>query len=424
MAEPQQVAASIFHTNLRARTVALASLIVLTALLVLVPTAEAQTYTVLHNFTGSDGSYPTSTLVFDRAGNLYGTTLYGGAAHDGVVFQLKHTRSGGWIYTPVHQFNGNSGSGDGANPVDYGGLTLAADGTIYGTTTYGGILGCNGSSYCGTAFRLQPPPTACTTALCSWLLTTIYEFNPQSGADFPLSSLVFDTSGNLYGTTMAIGAYSWVYELTPSGGNWTQVPFSGLEIATTAGLIFDNAGNLYGTALGGTNRQGVVFELTPSGSGFTKTILYDFTGGDDGGFPFGGLIFDAAGNLYGSTSSGGSGAGGTVFELSPSGGGWTLQTLCSFAGFAPGSGPKSALTMDAAGNLYGTTYGDGAFGDGMVFKASRSGNNWACTDLFDFNGDLGLFPIGGVAVDANGNLFGTASETESNRNGVVWMITP
>lgn len=139
----------------------------------------------------------------------------------------------------------------------------------------------------------------------------------------------------------------------------------------------------------------------------------------------GGLIFDSAGNLYGSTSYGGSGGGGTIFELSPSSGGWALSTLCSFGNGPPGSfGPQSALTLDAAGNLYGTTYGNGSFFDGMAFKATRSGSNWTCTDLFDFNGDFGLFPIGGVTVDANGNLYGTASETESHDSGVVWEITP
>ena len=383
------------------------------------PAAQAQTFTVLHSFSGSDGSYPLSTLIFDRAGNLYGTTEYGGASGQGVVFQLKHTPSGGWIYTPVHQFNGFSGTGDGAYPLDYGGLTLASDGTIYGTTMNGGIEGCNTQSYCGTVFRLQPPATACTTALCSWLLSIIYKFNPQSGAEFPVSNVIFDTAGNLYGTTNP-GGPSDVYELSPSGGNWVQNSYS-LKAGTTAGLVLDNAGNLYGVASGGAHGDGVIFELTPSGSSWTKTILYNFTDGSDGADPFGGLIFDGAGNLYGSTTIGGSSGGGTIFELSPSGGGWTLQTLCSFVGII---GPESALTMDAAGNLYGTTFADGAFEDGMVFKATRAGNNWTCTDLFDFNGKLGLYPVGGVAVDANGNLYGTTPRTESNNSGLVWELTP
>ena len=387
------------------------------------PPAQAQTYTILHTFNRSDGRDPISTLIFDRAGNLYGTTYYGGAADQGVVFQLKHTPSGGWLFIPVHEFNGFSGDGDGAYPLDYGGLTLASDGTIYGTTNNGGIEGCDGESYCGTVFRLRPPASACTTALCSWSLSIIYKFNPQTGAEFPYGSVIFDTAGNLYGTTNFPGE-SDVYELSPSGGNWVQNSYS-LDAETNAGMVMDNAGNLYGVAVSYTNQLGLIFELTPSGSGWTKTILYTFTGGSDGAYPFGGLIFDSAGNLYGSTQYGGSAGGGTIFELSPSGGGWALSTLCSFGNGGSGAyGPQSALTMDAAGNLYGTTNGDGAFGDGMVFKATRSGNNWTCTDLFDFNGDLGLFPVGGVAVDAKGNLYGTATETESNDYGVVWEITP
>jgi uncharacterized repeat protein (TIGR03803 family) len=382
--------------------------------------AQAQTYTVLHYFNGSDGSYPTSTLIFDRAGNLYGTTASGGEQGNGVVFQLKRTPSGDWIYTPIHKFNLN----DGSVPLDYGGLTLAPDGTIYGTTNYGGMEGCDINGYCGTVFRLQPPPTACTTALCSWLLTTIYEFNPQSGTHYPDGSLIFDAAGNLYGTAgIRYGTYnSDVYELTPAGGNWIQNSYS-LDAGTYAGLIFDNAGNLYG--VGSAGLFGVVFKLTPSGSGWTKTILYNFTNQNDGAYPFGGLIFDSAGNLYGSTSYGGSAGGGTIFELSPYGGGWNLTTLCSFGNGQNGYyGPQSALTMDAAGNLYGTTYGDGVFFDGMVFKATRSGNSWTCSDLFDFQSGLGLFPIGGVAVDASGNLYGTASQSGVGNNGVLWEITP
>lgn len=386
------------------------------------PAAHAQTYTVIHNFSGSDGSDPTSTLIFDRAGNLYGTTYYGGAANQGVVFQLKHTPSGGWIYTPIHQFNGFSGTGDGAYPVDYGGLTLAPDGTIYGTTEYGGTEGCDGQSYCGTVFRVQPPANACTTALCSWLVTVVFKFNPEAGAEFPLSNVIFDAAGNMYGTSN-FGGESDVYKLYISGDTWVQI-YSPLKDGTDAGLVLDKAGNLYGVAASSSHRDGFVFELTPSGNSWTQTILYTFTGGNDGASPFGGLIFDSAGNLYGSTQVGGSKGGGTVFQLSPSGGGWNLSTLCSFGTGTGYYGPQSALTMDAAGNLYGTTNGDGSFGDGMVFKVSPNGSSWTCSDLFDFNGDLGLFPVGGVAVDANGNLFGTATETESKGYGVVWEITP
>lgn len=254
------------------RRVASVSLFIL---LVAALAAQAQTFTVLHSFNGSDGSYPTSTLILDRAGNLYGTTEYRGVRGQGVVFQLKHTSSGTWIYAPVHQFTGFSGTGDGAYPLDYGGLTLALDGTIYGTAENGGVFGCDGESYCGTVFRLQPPPSACTVALCSWLLTNIYEFNPHSGAEFPVSNVVFDNAGNLYGTTQ----YSSIFELSPSGGSWTQSDYD-TGFSFTAGVVLDSAGNLYGvTPYGGSHGDGIVFELSPSPSGWTENralLLYQW----------------------------------------------------------------------------------------------------------------------------------------------------
>ncbi len=248
----------------------------------------------------------------------------------------------------------------------------------------------------------------------------MYEFAPL-GPAFPESNVVFDAAGNLYGTTQ----FGYAYELSPSGGDWTQSASYYLGGQMTAGLVPDNAGNAYGvTQFGGTHNYGFAFEFTPSASGWTETVLYNFTNGSDGAYPVGGLIFDQAGNLYGSTSYGGSAGGGTIFQLSPSDGAWTLTTLCSFGTGLGYYGPQSPLTMDAAGNLYGTTNGDGGFGDGMVFKATRSGSNWTCTDLHDFQEPTGLFPIAGVTVGANGNLYGTASSSGANNHGVIWEITP
>jgi uncharacterized repeat protein (TIGR03803 family) len=152
--------------------------------------------------------------------------------------------------------------------------------------------------------------------------------------------------------------------------------------------------------------------------------LYAFQGAGDGGTPFGGLVFDSTGNLYGATSTGGSGGGGTVYELASSGGGWSFGVIGSFAGSAYLPGPYDSLTMDAAGNLYGTTYKDGANGAGSVFKLTPSNGGWTLTDLYDFTGgkDGGL-PYGGVLVDGNGNLYGTASQGGANGYGVVWEIT-
>ncbi len=387
--------------------------------------AQAQTYTVVHKFSGSDGERPTSTLVLDRAGNFYGTAENGGTYGYGVLFQLKASGSG-WILRPLHYFGQQAGNG--YNPLDYGGLTFGPDGALYGSASSGGLLECfEGQSYCGALFRLQPPATACKSALCLWDYSLIYQFTSSFDSGGPETSLVFDAAGNLYGT----GLYGTIYELSPSGGGWNESSIYQLDNYTNAGMIMDSAGNLYGTWWSYDNNGGV-FELSPSSSGWTETVLYSFTGGSEGSSPLGGLIFDSAGNLYGSTSTGGSEGGGAVFELSPSGSGWTYNLVCGLRGYSNMSGPQSALTLDSQGNLYGTTYSGGGFGAGEVFKATRMGNNWVCSDLYDFQQDgNGVFPIAGVALDSQGNLYGTASAGGVQGTcggddgcGVIWEIKP
>ena len=383
---------------------------------------RAQTYSVLHTFTYSDGAYPTSTLVADRAGDFYGTTENGGSHGYGTVFQIKRAGSG-YVLRPLQQFG--QPASNGKSPIDYGGLTFATDGTIYGSTSSGARCGIGGGDFCGVVFRLQPPPTACTSALCPWDYSLVYQFTPSV---VPQTSLVFDAGGNLYGT-----GGGTIYELSPSGGTWNESVIYRLNDDTNDGMIMDSTGNLYGTWWSYDNSGGV-FELTPSASGWTETVLYNFTGGSDGSSPLGGLIFDTAGNLYGSTSTGGSQGGGAVFELSPSGGGWTYNFVCSLRGYSAMSGPQSALAMDNQGNLYGTTYTGGGFGAGEVFKATRTGNNWTCSDLYDFQvGTDGFNPIAGVTLDSQGNLYGTTSVGGDNSAcpggnnqgcGVVWEITP
>ena len=378
--------------------------------------ARAQTYTVLHNFTGDDGYLPASTLVFDRTGNLYGTTQasYPG---DGTVFQLRHIGSG-WVLNTLHRFTGSGGDGDGANPVDYGGLAFGPDGTLYGTTVGGGLV--RGGVTLGTTFRIQPPASSCRASQCPWLETVLYEFaGPPNDGEDPTGNVVFDSAGNIYGTTQALTGPATVFKMTYSSGGWTEsvIPTSYLD--PYAGVVLDSSGNLYGSsAYGG---DGSIFQLVPSVSGWTQNILHVFTG-SDGTTPIGGVILDQSGNLYGSTSHGGALGGGTVFELSFSGGTWTLNTLYNFSG---GGGPQSSLTMDAAGNLYGTTERSGN-GVGSVFRLSRSGDGWTFTDLHDFSviGNGGTSPIGGVTLDASGNLYGTTSEGGTNGAGLVWEITP
>ena len=385
------------------------------------PTAQAQTYNVIFTFTNCfDGGGPTSTLVLDRSGSLYGTAEFGGVPCGdpggyGVVFRLKRSGSG-WLETPLHVFTG--GTSDGEAPTNYGGLTVAADGSLYGTTTMGGTANR------GTIFRVRPPQRACKTALCPWNEETLHSFIGTPDGDTPFASLTLDAAGNLYGTTNVGGSdlgFGSAFQLSLSGGGWTESTIYDVEFPFS-GLTFDADGNLYGVAPIGGEGSGAVFQLTPSGSGWTPHTLYSFSGGDDGNEPIGGVVLDAAGNIYGSTIAGGPTGGGVVFELVRSGGDYSYRSLYTFAG---GAGPFNTLTMDAASNLYGTTLGDGAYGGGNVFKLTRSGNSWTYSDLYDFQaGNGGLTPVGGVTIDAQGNLYGTTSAGGAHNAGVVWEITP
>jgi uncharacterized repeat protein (TIGR03803 family) len=186
-------------------------------------------------------------------------------------------------------------------------------------------------------------------------------------------------------------------------------------------VIFDKAGNLYGTtSQGGLYGAGVVYQLTPAESGWTENILYNFSGGSDGGSPTG-QVFDKAGNLYGATALGGSGGGGTVFMLSPSGSNWTYTLLHRFTG---SEGPMTSLSIDASGSLYGTTYLDGAYGLGSVFKLTPSNGGWMFTSLHDFTGVEGYLASSTVVFDARGNLYGETWAGGAHRDGTLWKITP
>ena len=428
MASPRRHRIRIFGNGLGATTTALAIGIVF-ALTVVIPSAQAQTYTDLYNFTnGTGGEGPVAGVTLDRGGNLYGTASYGGSGGRGTVYKLTHKSSGSWVFNPLYSF---AGSTDGDEPQAR--VIFGPNGTLYGTTTFGGAVGY------GTVFNLRPPAGVCKSVVCPWTETLLYSFTGHADGAYPqYGDVVFDQAGNLYGTTATEGSHGAgvVYELTPSGGGWTEsvlynfaggskdggVPYSG--------VIFDKAGNLYGTTtVGGIGHNlGTVYELTPEGSGWTEKVLYSFQGGSDGAYPYGGLIFDESGNLYGTTSLGGLDGGGTVYELMPSGGGWTETVLWNFSGDA---GPYSSLAMDAAGNLYGTTYEDnGVNYKGFVFKLTPSGGGWTYTDLHDFCSEGGSGctdgenPIGGVALDASGNLYGTAYGAGKYGGGVVWEITP
>ena len=378
---------------------------------------------------GVDGNEPNYGLTIDADGNLYGTT-FGGDSGTGTVYSLSPTNAG-WVLDPLYVFTGGS---DGAAP--YAAVIFGPDGSLYGTTGFGGVPGpCRtGGGYtgCGTVYKLTPSNG-------SWTESVLYDFTGgEDGANPYGGRLIFDKAGNLYGTTFGGGGGSCaggcgvVYELTPSNGHWTEsvlYSFSGGNDGTNpwAGVIFDQAGDLYGTTFGGgTYGYGTVYELMPSVSGWTLKTLYSFQNQQDGEQPYAGVIFDQSGNLYGATTKGGANGGGTAFEMTPANGGWTFQTLYGFTGSSGqlAGGPVASLIMDSVGSLYGATAGDGADSKGAVFKLMPSSDgSWTYNSLYDFTGNNdGQVPRSNLALDRYGNLFGTAAGGASSY-GVVFEIT-
>ena len=372
--------------------------------------AQSQTYSVIYNFTaeGNDGGSPYGGPTLDHSGNLYGTTYTGGTYGSGSVYRLSPNGSS-WTYDSLYSFKAGP---DGVGP-GFGSLALGPDGALFGTTEGGG--------YFGTAFAI---------CACAEGESQIHSFGVGSDGAQPIGGLVMDSTGNFYGTASLGGAYGngTVYEEVRSGETWTEstlYSFIGTNDGTNPAstLSLDANGNIYGTtSFGGANDVGMVFELSPSGSGWEQTVLYTFQGLNDGQNPLGGVTFDEAGNLYGTTFDGGVNGGGTVYELSPSASGWTFSTLYSFTGIYGGPYNKLALSK---GNLYGATLNDGADGFGSVFELTRAKGGWKFTDLYDFAGaSEGAEPYGSVAVDSNGNIFGTTNEGGSDNQGLVFEITP
>jgi uncharacterized repeat protein (TIGR03803 family) len=420
-----------------------------------------QTETVLYNFNlANTGVYP-NELIFDGAGNLYGTAIGSNAgncatngATCGVVFELMPT-SNGWQYTVLYTFTGGS---DGGSP--YAGLVFDSAGNLYGTTYEGGVNNCirgNVTYGCGVVFKLSPGSQG-------WTESVSYTFTGGSDGGAPASTLIFDSAGNLYGTTRYGGdatttncdniAYGCgvVFELSlASGGSWTESvihAFIGGKdgFDPYSGLTSDAAGNLYGTTIYGGNPTscfgtgcGTIFELAPTSSGWRKSVLHAFAG-KDGQYPTNGLVLDGTGHLYGTTTNGGGGAVdvcgiagcGVAFKLSPpTGDGWKETVLYPFDGGTNGKYPEGNLVFDAAGNLYGTTVQDGAtgcekgHGCGAVFELTpASGGAWTVSTLHDFTMTDGNGPTTGVLLDAAGNLYGTTQGGGKRGDGVVFELSP
>jgi uncharacterized repeat protein (TIGR03803 family) len=381
--------------------------------------ASAGTLKVLHNFNGTDGSQPAG-VVLDASGNLYGVATLGGIRGFGLAFELTPTASGHWNEKALIQFNKTTGMYP--NPMVFDSV-----GNLYGTLKR---INPHGT---GAVFELSP------TTDGQWDEKILNIMDNSEGADLPWS-VTFDASGNIFSMADSGGKHDGgtIFELSPTtDGNWQETTLESFTLkdgAYPAGnAVFDAAGNLYGaTELGGDFNAGTVFELSPSPGGtWTYTVLYSFTGKADGYDPSSSVIFDAAGNLYGTTIEGGAFGDGTVFELSPNPDGtWTETVLYSFQGGLDGSFPSSStLTFDKAGNLYGEAFGGGndrcPGGCGVVFELSPTGGgSWTESVPGWFNGTDGWSPWQSLVFDADGNLYGTTQDGGAYGDGVVFELKP
>jgi uncharacterized repeat protein (TIGR03803 family) len=403
------------------RRLSCATLLVYTLTVLPGGTLHAQTLTVIHSFgDGLGGILPVAGLIEDARGNLYGTTTDNTTLGPGSAYRLTNVQAG-WTLSVLTQFGQNDLDGN----LPLAGLTLGPDGAFYGTTWLGGGGGGGGD---GTVYRLN--------AATSFSHTVIYRFSGPDGYRPLEAVLTFDSAGNIFGTTSYGGPAGGgtVFELMRNGNQWTEsviYGFSGLtDGAEPEGkLLFDSAGNLYGTTYTAGDPDctcGVVYELSPSAGGWTFRVLHTFDG-PTGRWPSAGLVKDTAGNLYGTTTAGGVGNGGTVFELSPAGSDWNFSTIYTFdnTGGNGGSGPEGPVLLDTAGNLYGATNSDGAYGLGSVFKLTPTDGGWSFTSLHDFQSSPdGEYPYGSLVMDASGNLYGTTYEGGAYGLGTVWEIMP
>jgi uncharacterized repeat protein (TIGR03803 family) len=404
------------------------------ALMLITHVAAAQTkFKVLYSFTGGkDGGGSWDNVAVDKQGNLYGTTSGGGDYHYGVVYELMPGAKGKWTESVLHSF------GTGA-PRD---THRRASSYLMPWAIYMAQHRRGGKNHAGTVFEMAPGTTG-------WTITVLYAFcalpNCSDGGG-PKSGVIFDKAGNLYGTA------GGVFELSPGSGGWTESilypfcldPNCNLENGSNplGGLIFDSLGNLYGTTLYGGdlsclagNGCGTVYELTPSGGIWNERVLHAFGSmTNDGEQPIlEQLVLDQTGNLYGTTQYGGShicgetGCG-TVFELSPDGNGqWTETILYDFSSGANGNAPAGGLVLDVMGNLYGVTGLGGAplCECGVAYKLTPgSGGTWTYSVLHTFTGPDGVGPSDGLTSDGKGHLFGTTYSGGRGGAGVVYELVP
>jgi len=445
--------------------------------------AASPKQTVLYSFQGTpDGFSPSGRLAMDKAGNLYGTTWFGGTGAPtcefgtcGTVFQLTPpaTSGGAWTESVIYNFQGYT-LDDGSTPT--GGVIWGKGDKLYGVTAYGGGGACTllgGHAGCGTVYELTPPATTGG----AWTETVIYSFQGGSDGYFAVGELVADKEGNLYGSTYFGGGYGTcdygiypycgtVFELSPptvEGGAWTQRVLYSFKSGTdgaqpNGGLVLDTDGAIYGTTFDGGNTGcnigypvgcGTIFKLIPpptcqNEGVWREQVLYRFPlDGLHGATPWGGMVFDENGNLYGTTEYGGwtqPTPGGTVFRLSRSAAKdhWILRTLFSFqfGSFSKTGGlPTATVILDARGNIYGTTSSFGPFDAGTIFRLkspSVLNDRWQFDVLHSFEGTPdGAAPRSQLVIGAGGHLYGSAYSGGDGTNcyplttcGVVYEIAP
>jgi uncharacterized repeat protein (TIGR03803 family) len=402
-------------------------LLTLLYVLALSPYASAASpkFQVLHAFAGgaSDGAYPTSKLVLDPHGDLFGTTSEGGSLTEcssngcGTAFELS-PQNRRWKENVFFDF---SPSSNGGFPNPSGPAVFDSKGNVYGTQSYGG-------DGLGAIYQLARSGNV-------WTENVLHDFGGTSDGFYPYWGLVRDASGNLYGATENGGSNGsgTVFELTSNAdGTWTYniiYEFGSGGVYDASGpygpLTVDASGALYGTSQGGgTYGYGTVFKLSSSNGVWTDTVLFNFTldyGSDPSPV---GVVLDASGNLYGSTTYGGPYGVGTIYKLTPTTGFWNRTILHTFVG-TDGAYPFAELAIDESGTLYGTSNSGGTFGYGNVYKLSSTNGKWNQTILHEFTKSTdGANPFAGVTLDQQGNLFGVAEDGGAYGLGVVFEITP
>jgi len=389
---------------------ALSLAIISAVLLIVARPGQAQNEHVLYNFCSepncTDGGDPSGSLISDGDSNFYGTTFGGGTFGYGTVYELSPNGSGGWNETVIYNFTGGI---DGSRPSQAG-VIFDSTGNLYGTASMGGANGL------GVVFELSPAEGG------GWKETVLYNFG--GGGEYPENGLIMDSTGNLYGSDNAQGAF----ELSPSGGGWVEQAIYDFNTDYYyAGLTMNAAGSIFGAAYDPDN----VFEISSNGDGgWTPSVIHIFTGAPkDGNAPEGTPVLDKAGNVYGTTTTGGAKNYGAVYKLTlvttgEKKGTWTEKILYSFkGGTEDGTSPWGGVVLDSSGNIYGTTSVGGKYGDGTVFELVADGSSYKEKILWNFNGVDGANPFASLTLDS-GNIYGNTSAGGSGGNGVIFEVNP